>query len=123
MPTYSQKIKGPSREEYKLWQELGYLGTWEQYSDAKSRNAGGTVFITGELGAHCTSCMAVGDYLCDYPVGEELTCDRPICDRHAHEVGQDIHYCDGHHAMWTEFKAKGGVVAALKNVIAFKSEK
>lgn len=81
------------------------------------------MFVCGDLGAHCGDCMAVGDLLCDYPVGEGKTCDRPMCGDHGHEIGPDLHYCAAHYKMWTDFKERGGVDAALKNVIAFKGEK
>lgn len=123
LPVYVETIKPASTEEFRQWQALGYLGTWEQYTAAKERSAGGTMFVRGELGAHCGSCMAVGDFLCDYPVGEAITCDRPMCGAHAHEIGPDLHYCQAHYQMWVEFKARGGVDASLRNVIAFKNEK
>jgi hypothetical protein len=61
-----------------------------------------------------------GDNLCDYPVGDGLTCDRLVCDAHGHEVAPNVHYCDGHYLKWKEFVAAGGVAAELRNVIAFK---
>lgn len=123
MPCYVERIKPPSREEYEQWKQFGYLGTWDQYSAAKSSEIGGTMFICGDLGDHCADCMALGEFLCDYPVGDGKTCDRPICGDHAHEIGHEIHYCVGHYQMWLQFKNKGGVDTALKNVIAFKKEK
>jgi hypothetical protein len=83
---------------------------------------GGTMIICGKLGPHCSNCMAVGDYLCDYPVGKGKTCDRPLCESHAHEVAPDIHYCPGHLVMWQEFKDAGGVKAELENVVPFKEQ-
>lgn len=123
MPCYIEPIKPPSAAEYEQWQKLGYLGTWDNYCAAKNRNVGGMMFVCGDLGAHCADCMAVGDFLCDYPVGDGKTCDRPICGDHAHEIGPDLHYCNAHYQMWTEFKERGGVDVALRNVIAFKGEK
>lgn len=123
MPCYVQPIKGPTREEFAEWRKLGYTGDWEQYRLAKERGGGGTMFICGDLGDHCADCNALGEYLCDYPVGEGKTCDRPLCDTHRHEIGVDLHYCEAHHQMWQEFKDGGGVDAALRNVIAYKAEK
>lgn len=37
-------------------------------------------------------CMAMSAFLCDWPV-DGGTCDAPLCDEHATEVGHDRHYC------------------------------
>lgn len=123
MHCYIERIKGPTRAEYAEWLKFGYIGTWEQYAASKQRNQGGTIFITGELGDHCADCAALGIFLCDYPVGEGKTCDRPICEDHANEVAPEVHYCQGHMKLWQEFRDGGGVDAKLRNVIAFKHEK
>lgn len=123
MPCYVQKIKPPTKSEYAHWKEMGYLGTWDDYCEAKKETVGQTMFLCGELGDHCADCSAVADNLCDFPVGSGKTCDRPICDDHAHEIGPDLHYCQAHYGMWQDFKNSGGVDASLRNVIAFKSEK
>jgi hypothetical protein len=36
--------------------------------------------------------------LCDWPLGAGKTCDKPLCERHAVEVGPDRHYCPDHQA-------------------------
>lgn len=123
MPCYVQPFSRPSQADYEQWKRMGYLGSWDQYCQNKAESQGGRFFICGELGPHCAECLAVGDFLCDYPVGEGKTCDRPLCDTHGHEIGRDLHYCQAHYEMWQEFKAKGGVDEALRNVIAFKNEK
>jgi len=64
--------------------------------------------ICGDLGPHCSYCSDVGELLCDYPVGNGKTCDRQICQNHANEVADDIHYCHGHHQEWMEFIRNGG---------------
>jgi hypothetical protein len=83
-------------------------------------------FIRGDLGPHCAGphcadCGAVSDNLCDYPVGDDKTCDRSLCDEHSHQVGIDIHYCDTHKKHWDKFKRVGGVKADLENVVPFKN--
>lgn len=54
--------------------------------------------ICGKLGDRCgeRGCRAVAGLLCDYPVRKGKTCDRKICDQHAHEIGPDLHYCEEH---------------------------
>jgi len=62
---------------------------------------------------------AVGDFLCDFPVGDGKTCDRPICPDHATEIAPEIHYCAGHLLMWKEFRDAGGVERELTNVVPY----
>lgn len=87
----------------------------------KSRE-GGTMFICGDLGPHCADCAGFGDFLCDYPVGDGKTCDRPICGEHATEIAPEVHYCAGHMKLWEEFKESGGVARQLENVVPFKTK-
>jgi hypothetical protein len=65
---------------------------------------GGTFIMCGDLGPHCSdpSCGAVGDNLCDWPMGRGKTCDLPLCDEHAREIGMDRHLCPVHHPMWVK---------------------
>jgi len=79
--------------------------------------------ICGSLGQHCSDCGDLGSNLCDYPVGNDKTCDRSICEYHAHEVAPGIHYCDSHFEEWKAFMNSGGVKAELENVIPFKTKK
>lgn len=81
---------------------------------------GGSMFICGDLGAHCADCAGFGDFLCDYPVGDGKTCDRPMCGEHVNEIAPEVHYCAGHMKLWKEFKASGGVQRELENVVPFK---
>lgn len=41
-------------------------------------------------------CLAISGYLCDHPDGGGRTCDKPLCEAHAHQVGPDKHYCQQH---------------------------
>lgn len=61
---------------------------------------GNVVSIRGNLGPHCADCAWVADNLCDYPVGNDKTCDRKICHQHSNCVGENMHYCDVHFAMY-----------------------
>ena len=122
MPCYTEYAQAPSRAEYAAWRTIGYLGSWDDYCRAKKHTAGGQMFLCGDLGPGCADCGGVGDFACDFPVGDGKTCDRPMCREHAHEISPEIHYCDGHYRMWREFRDAGGVDAALRNVVAFKTE-
>jgi hypothetical protein len=52
-----------------------------------------------ELDGKRQRCCAMAGKLCDFAV-EGGTCDAPLCDEHAHEVGPDRHYCPIHHGIW-----------------------
>jgi len=43
-------------------------------------------------------CCGISAFLCDWPMGDGLTCDAPLCDAHAREVGRNRHFCPDHHA-------------------------
>lgn len=85
---------------------------------------GETMFLCGDLGPHCAAdkCAAGSGYLCDFPVGDGLTCDLPLCASHAYEVAPNVHYCPGHLVLWNEFRAQGRVHAELANVVPFKGK-
>jgi len=124
MPCYITRTAPASHAEYESWKVMRmFNGSYNDYLRIKSNSAGSRVFICGDLGKHCADCSGFGDFLCDYPVGNNKTCDRLMCTDHKHEISPDIHYCDTHYKMWMEFRNNGGVDEALKNVIAFKSEK
>lgn len=116
MACYIVKMKPPSVEEWRTWVMMGYLGSYERY-EATVRDRGMShMHIKGDLGPHCTECSAPGDNLCDYPVGEGKTCDRPLCDEHCTEVAPDVHYCRGHFIMWREYLASERGYEVLNNV-------
>jgi hypothetical protein len=52
------------------------------------------------------SCGYVSDFLCDWPVGDGKTCDLPLCEVCAHEIGEDRHTCEIH---WHEFQQRTGL--------------
>lgn len=66
------------------------------------QHSSGTFHFSGDLGPHCADCSGLGAYLCDYPIGGGLTCDRSLCERHGHVVGEDIHYCESHFREWQD---------------------
>lgn len=80
------------------------------------------MFLCGDLGQHCADsrCSWISENLCDYPVGDGKTCDRPICNDHAYEVAPDMHYCAPHYNEWMKFKNNGGVKKELENVRPYK---
>lgn len=115
MTDYVVKVRPPSHEEYKTWVMMGYLGSYDRYA-ATARDVGSRIFISGDLGPHCTECMAPGENLCDYPVGEGKTCDRSLCDEHSKGVANDTHYCRDHFIMWRDYLASQRGYDVLDNV-------
>lgn len=70
---------------------------------------------------HCFECAGFGDFLCDYPVGEGKTCDRPMCDKHRNNIAPEMDYCDHHFQEWEKFRASGGLTKTLKyQVVPFE---
>lgn len=116
MTLYVIKRKPPSHDEYKTWVMMGYLGSYDRYAATVNQSAIETVFVHGDLGKHCTECAAPSDNLCDYPVGDGKTCDRPLCEDHSHEVAHDTHYCRGHFVMWNDYLASERGYDVLHNV-------
>lgn len=104
MPRYQYRVCEPSRADFELWQSTGFTGTYAQYEQAKRREYGGLISLHGDLGPHCADCSGVGDFLCDYPVGDGKTCDRPMCDRHVTVIGPEMHYCKAHAQAWNQYK-------------------
>jgi len=82
----------------------------------------GNTFLCGKLGKHCNAsgCNWVSEYLCDYPIDDDKTCDRPLCDEHAYEVAPDLHYCAAHYNELEKFKGHVYGINELKNVVPFK---
>lgn len=87
------------------------------------KNRDGTIiFMCGDKMpqlAPCAECGDVADILCDYPVGDGVTCDRNLCPDCAVEVAPNLHYCKPHYEMWKQFKESGGVRDVLENVVPF----
>lgn len=44
----------------------------------------------------CCNCRLICEYLCDFPVGKNGTCDRKLCQKCALEIKNDIHLCPEH---------------------------
>lgn len=121
MATYVVKLKPPSVEEWRTWVQMGYLGSYEQYAARARETVGQRMFLSGDLGPHCSDCLAPGENLCDYPVGEGKTCDRLLCDEHAKRVSHDTHYCRDHWLMWMEYLASERGYEVLHNVTPIPS--
>ena len=117
MTCYIVGSKPPSAGEYEQWKALGYTGSYAEYAFAKTKSASDLpMIVCGDLGPHCAECLSPGDVLCDYPVGNGKTCDRTICEDHAHQVYPDIHYCAAHYKEWMVFKETNATAALAASV-------
>lgn len=63
--------------------------------------------------AEATHCLAVSTHLCDWPVDGGRTCDLPLCDAHAREVGKNRHYCPDHYAASINANLQLGLFTSL----------
>ena len=44
----------------------------------------------------CRVCGDLADALCDYPLGNDRTCDSALCNSDARHIKGDLHYCPEH---------------------------
>lgn len=116
MTTYIITQRPATHDDFKAAVMMGYTGSFEKYKAEHDRHVGERIFVNGDLGPHCTECAAPSDNLCDYPVGQDKTCDRPLCDEHSRGVANDTHYCRDHFIMWSEYLASDRGYEVLRNV-------
>ena len=82
------------------------------------------MFMCGELELEkCKDCGCAADFLCDYPVGKDKTCDALLCEKHSHPIGPNLHYCKEHYEEFKKFEKSGGVKKYLENVFPFPENK
>lgn len=70
---------------------------------------GRPMFICGDddlLHEPCYRCGFDHQLLCDWPIGEGKTCDIQMCPDHTDQVGDDLHLCQIHKAMFDEQELK-----------------
>ena len=62
---------------------------------------------TGRKPKYC-DCGHVAPFLCDWkmPANESGTCDKPICAKHAEQVGENKHLCLFHSRAWADWKRR-----------------
>ncbi|EGR4213423.1 hypothetical protein NTH44_003596 [Vibrio metoecus] len=66
---------------------------------------GGTADDVELLTCHeCGNNWPEAEFICDYPVGDDKTCDRMLCKNCARVVGRDMHYCQTHYDQWKTFE-------------------
>ena len=62
------------------------------------RTENGTLWICGELDdvPCCRVCGCMATQLCDYPIGNDKTCDSALCSDCSHSIKGDLDYCPEH---------------------------
>jgi hypothetical protein len=83
------------------------------------------VFICGENfnlsnNEICAECGDLSESLCDFPVGDGKTCDRPLCAECAKEIAPNLDYCPWHFGMWKAYRDSNKFTEDLGNVVPFK---
>jgi hypothetical protein len=69
-----------------------------------------TRFLLPSIGAHeghvrgegivaCPHCGYVADFLCDFPMGKDATCDAPLCERCKIPQPNGLDFCPAHAAI------------------------
>lgn len=51
-------------------------------------------------------CLAPSAFLCDGPGEGRRTCDRPLCEAHARQIGVNRHLCPAHHVLHLDEQAQ-----------------
>lgn len=60
-------------------------------------------------------CGGYSAYQCDWEIGSGRTCDRHVCEAHAHQVGKNRHYCPAHHCEHLDAQSQPGLFTQLVN--------
>lgn len=58
-------------------------------------------------------CAAVSGFLCDHPDGNGGTCDMPLCNAHARQVGKNRHFCPEHFTEDEQGRGQKGLFTGL----------
>lgn len=68
-------------------------------------------------------CHAIAEKLCDFPLGQELTCDRKLCKTHAVAIAYEMDYCPTHKAMYDKYIQSGEAEWRLSEVIPLHKQR
>lgn len=75
---------------------------------------GQPVIACGRSRIHaCIECQAPAGKLCDWKLGSGKTCDAPLCDTHAHDMGRNKDLCHRHMTRWLRHPANRQGLLAL----------
>lgn len=87
----------------------------------KRKPDGAILFVCGkDLSPYpCRVCGMEADYLCDYPIDHNKTCDSQMCEHHLNEVAPGIHFCKAHYEEYKNYDKSGAVRKRLDNVVPY----
>jgi len=97
-------MEDPDRRQHEYWRLGG---------EFKGQIMSVTLSKGVDAGPMCRDCCVVGDFLCDFPVGNGKTCDAALCEDHANEVLSDIHYCKPHFAEYERYDHTDAAAVAI----------
>lgn len=60
-------------------------------------------------------CLAISAYLCDWALSDGNTCDAPLCDAHAREIGRNRHLCPTHFKQHQAEQPQLGLFTSLED--------
>lgn len=63
-------------------------------------------------------CHQWSEFLCDWATMPGRTCDAPLCESHAREVGKNRHFCPEHFAAHTHQQPQRGLFDGLLNEVS-----
>ena len=91
-PEYKVSTPYVSGEPFKVWDDAPAKEALTKLDGIIERLCGDALKDTSVCGV----CGDLATVLCDYPVGNDKTCDSALCDKHSHSIIRDIHYCNEH---------------------------
>lgn len=62
----------------------------------------------------CVLCLAPSSFLCDFPIDNKKSCDMPLCQAHAGQVGPNKNHCP-EHLLQSRTSRQPGLFTSLVN--------
>lgn len=95
-----KKLDAPDRLIQLAVTLLDYPESFFLQGDPPRWQLGSLLWHNPEWACTCGNQYEFADYLCDWPMGKGTTCDMSLCKTCAREIGDDLHVCKIHHAVW-----------------------
>jgi hypothetical protein len=74
------------------------IGGLSVHLNMRGKKAPSPCVVPIELDGKKVRCMGLSVYLCDHEGSDGKTCDAPLCQVHATEIGRNKHLCPRHAA-------------------------
>lgn len=78
------------------WYRIGGIVAHVKLGGRAAKNPPAPCCAPITLDGRVVPCAAISGYACDWEVGPGQTCDRPLCDEHATQIGRNLHLCPEH---------------------------